>query len=521
MSATLPSPADPLQQILDDTRHRFIASFAGQCDSIRIHVDMVATLGPEGPIAALRQLTHRLSGLAGTIGFPTISARASELEALIDAAGTTAFSAVAARNAVDAICGAYTVDLANPPVWASPAPKAVHGSKILIAEDDADQRAIVTICLTAAGYAPVAVVSGDLVVQAARDEKPALILLDVAMPNLDGYSACRLLKADPELADIPVIFMTSRSTYEDKLIGLTIGAEEFLTKPVDLRELVLRIRLLMKRRDEQRATAEEPCASKELTYDAFLSAANAAMIRSAVALAIFRLPAERHDECVRSLGEEIRSRDTIGAYGLTRALILMPDMTAAAASTRVELMADRLAAENVSGICVGVTASSAARVSTAEALITQAAEALAEARYLGDKSAIWKERTQRPAAAPAARIIVLAEDDPDVTHIVDAQVRAAGHKVFIAFDGEQALAAVRAHSPDVLVLDLMMPKLSGFEVLTQLGQTPDAPRPKVIVLSGRGREPDVMRAFELGADDYMTKPFNPQELMARIARLLK
>jgi DNA-binding response OmpR family regulator len=80
---------------------------------------------------------------------------------------------------------------------------------------------------------------------------------------------------------------------------------------------------------------------------------------------------------------------------------------------------------------------------------------------------------------------------------------------------------VRAHSPDVLVLDLMMPKLSGFDVLTQLGQTPDAPRPKIIVLSGRGREPDVVRAFELGADDYMTKPFNPQELMARIARLLK
>jgi DNA-binding response OmpR family regulator len=65
-----------------------------------------------------------------------------------------------------------------------------------------------------------------------------------------------------------------------------------------------------------------------------------------------------------------------------------------------------------------------------------------------------------------------------------------------------------------------MPKLHGFAVLTQIRQGP-APWPRIIVLSGRGREQDVMRAFELGADDYMTKPFNPQELLARVARLLR
>ena len=114
----------------------------------------------------------------------------------------------------------------------------------------------------------------------------------------------------------------------------------------------------------------------------------------------------------------------------------------------------------------------------------------------------------------------MAEDDPDVTRIVDAQLRGAGYKVFVAFDGEAALAVARSNAADVLVLDLMLPKLDGFEVLRQLRDGP-APWPRVIVLSGRGREQDVMRAFELGADDYMTKPFNPQELMARIARVLK
>ena len=107
-----------------------------------------------------------------------------------------------------------------------------------------------------------------------------------------------------------------------------------------------------------------------------------------------------------------------------------------------------------------------------------------------------------------------------MTRIVDSQARGAGSRTVLAFDGEQTLAALRAHAPDALVLDPMMPKLNGFDVLTQIHDGP-APRPRIIVLSGRGREQDVMRAFDLGADDYMTKPFNPQELMVRIARLIK
>ena len=105
--------------------------------------------------------------------------------------------------------------------------------------------------------------SGDLVVETARAEKPALILLDIAMPRLDGYSACRLLKADPELADIPVIFMTTGANLDDRLAGLTLGADEFLSKPVDMRELVLRIQLLLERsRSRQSPTADEPSAPR-------------------------------------------------------------------------------------------------------------------------------------------------------------------------------------------------------------------------------------------------------------------
>jgi DNA-binding response OmpR family regulator/HPt (histidine-containing phosphotransfer) domain-containing protein len=514
-------PGD-LERVMHETRQRFVAKFMACCNSIGILVDSVATFGPQGPVTALKHVVHQLSGLAGTVGFPTISARTFELEQLVAAAGGEVFDAALARNKVEAMREAFTKDLANPPAWSTPAAvSTARGAKILVAEDEADQRAIVTTCLESAGYVPIAVPSGDLVVDTARAENPAVILLDIAMPRLDGYSACRLLKADPELADIPVIFMTTGANLDDKLAGLTLGADEFLNKPVDMRELVLRIGLLLERRRASRPpTVLQPSAQRELTYDVFLAVAGEAVAQSPAAVAIVRVPAEHQAEAATLLREEIRRRDMIGAYGPTRLLILMPEMTAAAARDRLGPAVAVLIARGFGGICAGVSATAGAGMKTAKTLIAEADEALVQARYLGDETAIWSERPDRPTAASAARTVLLAEDDPEVTRIVDAQMRAAGYKTLIAFDGEQALAAVRAHAPDVLVLDLMMPKLTGFDVLTQLREVP-APRPRIVVLSARGREQDVMRAFELGADDYMTKPFNPQELLARIARLLK
>jgi DNA-binding response OmpR family regulator len=169
----------------------------------------------------------------------------------------------------------------------------------------------------------------------------------------------------------------------------------------------------------------------------------------------------------------------------------------------------------VAGLHAGVAVAAPGQ-RTLEDLMAEADEALAEARYLGETAAM---RTGRRVAAGAA-VVMVAEDDPEVTRIIDAQMKAAGYKTVICFDGRQALEALQAGPlPDVLVLDLLMPKMTGFDVLAKLREMPA--RPRVIVLSGHGREEDVTRAFDLGADDYLTKPFSPRELIARVARLLK
>jgi DNA-binding response OmpR family regulator len=118
-------------------------------------------------------------------------------------------------------------------------------------------------------------------------------------------------------------------------------------------------------------------------------------------------------------------------------------------------------------------------------------------------------------------VILVAEDDPDLQSLLRHALESDGYAVYIAADGQEALDQYDALSPDLLVLDIMMPRLSGFEVLREL-RGDDARRQDVpvLVLTSRSGEDDVLTGFELGVDDYLTKPFVIGELRARVRALL-
>jgi DNA-binding response OmpR family regulator len=123
----------------------------------------------------------------------------------------------------------------------------------------------------------------------------------------------------------------------------------------------------------------------------------------------------------------------------------------------------------------------------------------------------------RPGAARPR--VLLAEDDPDVQALVQHVLRAEGYDVDVCDDGEATLRRCMEEPPDLLVLDVMMPRLTGFEVLSRLraGGAVDLP---VLVLSARGSESDIVTGFDLGVADYVTKPFMLGELRARVRSLL-
>jgi CheY-like chemotaxis protein/HPt (histidine-containing phosphotransfer) domain-containing protein len=240
--------SDDPEAAIRDARQRFLASFPKRSDSIGLLLSTVATIGSRGPVLPLRHAVHRMSGLAGTLGFPTVSARARELEQLLDGVDSGSFDASRANLVFEALERAFTDDLGNPPDWVGPGVLALGSGRIMVVEDDEDQREVVCINLAAAGYQPVPVPTGDQAVAAARAERPDLILLDANLPGMDGYTVCRLLKGDTELASTPVLFITARSSLDDRAVGLTLGADDYLVKPVDMSELMLRIQVLLARR---------------------------------------------------------------------------------------------------------------------------------------------------------------------------------------------------------------------------------------------------------------------------------
>jgi len=117
-------------------------------------------------------------------------------------------------------------------------------------------------------------------------------------------------------------------------------------------------------------------------------------------------------------------------------------------------------------------------------------------------------------------VVLAADDDPDVLELVTFRLERSGYTVLQAHDGEEAWTLVRDAHPDLAVLDVMMPKLDGFELVRRIRADEATRRMPVILLTARAQDPDVQQGFDAGADDYLRKPFSPGELRARVQAIL-
>ena len=120
---------------------------------------------------------------------------------------------------------------------------------------------------------------------------------------------------------------------------------------------------------------------------------------------------------------------------------------------------------------------------------------------------------------PAKKTMVLtADDDPQLLRLVARNLQLEGYDVLTASDGKQALEQIEAHQPDLVLLDVMMPKMDGFSVCQRVREFSTVP---IIIVTARGQDQDKIRGLDLGADDYLTKPFSVDELLARVRAVLR
>jgi two-component system alkaline phosphatase synthesis response regulator PhoP len=116
--------------------------------------------------------------------------------------------------------------------------------------------------------------------------------------------------------------------------------------------------------------------------------------------------------------------------------------------------------------------------------------------------------------------VLVVDDEVYILHILDFSLNAEGYEVITAEDGEQALAKAKSEQPDLVVLDVMMPKIDGYEACRKLKQDPKMKDVPVILLTAKGRDIDRKLGLEVGADDYITKPFSPSKLIEKIGSFL-
>ncbi|MBT4907655.1 MAG: phosphate regulon transcriptional regulator PhoB [Rhodospirillaceae bacterium] len=117
--------------------------------------------------------------------------------------------------------------------------------------------------------------------------------------------------------------------------------------------------------------------------------------------------------------------------------------------------------------------------------------------------------------------ILIVEDEPPLVELISYNLEKAGFQAKIARDGDEAMLAVEEHKPDLVLLDWMLPYVSGIEICRRIRRNPDTRDLPIIILTARGEEDDRIRGLDAGADDYVVKPFSPSELVARVKAVLR
>lgn len=116
--------------------------------------------------------------------------------------------------------------------------------------------------------------------------------------------------------------------------------------------------------------------------------------------------------------------------------------------------------------------------------------------------------------------ILLVDDEPNIIMSLEYTFKKNNYEVFIARDGEEALAILKKETPDAIVLDIMMPKVDGYATITEIKKTEDLQNCKIIFLSAKNKESDIKKGMELGANAYLTKPFSIKKLVETVQNLL-
>jgi diguanylate cyclase (GGDEF)-like protein len=382
--------------------------------------------------------------------------------------------------------------------------------------------------------------------------RPDVLLLDETMPGIAGSELCPVLRADPRWAGLPVLLLSESADASTVRRAFEVGADDVIVKPFAGPELRTRVESRLERLRLQRTIAElDPLTGVAnrrrslATITALLQHAE----RSAGRFAVAVIDVDGLGEIDGTFGDAagdavlvrlagvlrsgLKNDDVLGRWDGGSFVLALPGLDADAAARRVRAAQDRFRdspAQVEGGRGVAATFSAGVAGHPADGrdvslLLRTAETAMRQAKQEGPATILTM--TPRPGSGPSGTEhvdIVLVEDDIALAGLLSHTMQTRGHTTRCIGNGDDAVASLCGNAPRlqgrVIVLDVDLPGRDGFEVLRALARDGVTERSRVVMLTVRATEPEVLQALELGAFDHIGKPFSVQILMQRLRRAL-
>lgn len=434
---------------------------------------------------------------------------------------------------------------AGPPAPAAPAPEepgTPSHARILVVEDEPSAVRMLQDALARPDRTVLVATTAKEARRRIAEDGPDVIVLDLILPDEDGRHLLADLRRDPKAKDIGVVVVTGKAGPRTREECFGLGADWFFDKPFDAAALGRAVEHVIV---EGRSTAPDPDPlGVPLTLSEvqklLSSQSRSGSDTSPFTLALLELdtdpdgnggPEEERSDggpgsapllprllrtVIRALASELASNELMARWGVDEIVIVSPSRD----EPGMVALADRI------GALPGVSKylhSHVRRVGRDEDLldaVSAMASAMTSTEVEADEGAgePSPEETGGHAIRPRATLV---EDDPVTAGLVRHRLERSGFLVEHHMDGALALAAILDRPPHVVILDVQLPSMDGFEILGRLREDPGAKDTPVLMFTSLGRQEHVQRGFELGADDYVTKPFSPTELLTRVLRLVR
>jgi len=397
---------------------------------------------------------------------------------------------------------------------------------ILVVDDDPIVRKLLGSVFEKLGMKVIALERGaELRPEFLAKQEIDAVILDLHLPDEDGYSICKRLKSDASSCHVPIVFISVTGELESRFYGWQVGAEDFIVKPIDPLDLLLRVEFLVDRNNAKLKQQKQV----GISYDSFLKEVekrvNAAVSgQGTFVLALLSLKGASADERQRAAGsmfllDQLHRGDVFCSPGAGYLIVLQPNLPIASAQRDFEMLAGRLLTDFRVECRVGLAECPkhgsagpdlmAAIKAHLDRAVERGARTSAEGVYSGEAE----------GAAPPK--IVIIDDNVEFLNYLENHLSELGFQSILESASDRALQCIRQSSPDLVMLDVLMPDPDGLKILSALKADPELAAIPVMMVSAKEDEEYLIQAFDLGAADYLIKPFRLAELKARVRKVLR